>query len=414
MVYRIDRKRLRARREKELRQQRLAMLGRTGFVAVLVSFFIRNVIILDQNLLANAAAQFLESTMSHPPVTRCAIHFYGLPRAFQALVLPSIETNIVKQNPTCDYFIQYYNATMESKGRSGAGGKVDPLEILSLKDSIHKVYPSANVQFRSTSEEEFRSLYAGAIEKVSTVNDDSGKPLYFPWRETSYVRPDTTINVLKMWHGMHTTWEIMEEYERLKPHITYDRVAILRNDVIYMTPLDVYELVPCDSPNCVHQLNQTAYIPGFSMGPVSDRSFVGPYRAAKVWAQGRFGKMDENAATMKEIDKGFGMHSEKFVLHTVFPQINQTTDVTIYEHPRLCFLRARVDLTVYNYDCNGPARWFKKSIIVNLGNSMEAVRTRIEDMTNRTCRETSQTIRSGSSVRKLPILDCSKKKARPP
>ena len=67
---------------------------------------------------------------------RCAINFFGLPRAFESLVLPSIVKNVIKPNAGCDYYIHYYHKTEEAAGRSGQGGAINPTEILLLEDAV--------------------------------------------------------------------------------------------------------------------------------------------------------------------------------------------------------------------------------------------------------------------------------------
>ena len=68
----------------------------------------------------------------------------------------------------------------------------------------------------------------------------------------------------------------------------------------------------------------------------------GPARAVKVWASERFQRMDDHVKWMAKKYPGYGLNSERFVQHALFPTI-QTMGVRIVEHPTLCFFRARAD-----------------------------------------------------------------------
>jgi hypothetical protein len=84
-----------------------------------------------------------EPPQKPPPVERCAINLFGLPRAFQSFVLPSLIQNVIRQNAThnCDYFVHYFNLTQEAAGRSGEGGHLNPSEILLLEQHVLQEAP---------------------------------------------------------------------------------------------------------------------------------------------------------------------------------------------------------------------------------------------------------------------------------
>jgi hypothetical protein len=71
-------------------------------------------------------------------VERCALCFFGLPRSYKELVLPSIEQNILIPNARhhCDIFVHYYFKREEAAGRYNLGGKIDPNEILLLETAV--------------------------------------------------------------------------------------------------------------------------------------------------------------------------------------------------------------------------------------------------------------------------------------
>ncbi|KAI2495535.1 hypothetical protein MHU86_18980 [Fragilaria crotonensis] len=72
---------------------------------------------------------------------RCALNFFGLPRAFKRLVLPSMIANIIIPNIQydCDYFVHFYNITYEPPSRSGKGGHITPEDVYLLRDAVHTI-----------------------------------------------------------------------------------------------------------------------------------------------------------------------------------------------------------------------------------------------------------------------------------
>ena len=176
---------------------------------------------------------------------RCAINFFGLPRAFDSLVLPSIVKNVIVPNPGCDYYVHYYHKTEEESGRSGSGGFIDPTAILHLKDAVLQeaqrrgTTPLPTVEFTFDTEEDFWKEYTPLIEKIRTTKVD-GKYLYFPWKARTYKHPTTTDNIVKMWHSIQSSFHLMER-NAAASGIEYTTVAMLRSDVLYVTPIDVHD-----------------------------------------------------------------------------------------------------------------------------------------------------------------------------
>ena len=136
---------------------------------------------------------------------KCALNFYGLPRSFKTIVLPTIIENIIKVNAPygCDVFANYHALEFEGEGRSGAGGKVNLHEILELRSAVQNLLPAAVVVISHFTEEDFQRDRAEAINKTHTVKDVKGHPIYFPWKPlfTGYQFPDTMDNILRMWHS---------------------------------------------------------------------------------------------------------------------------------------------------------------------------------------------------------------------
>ena len=133
---------------------------------------------------------------------------------------------------------------------------------------------------------------------------------------------------------------------------------MLRNDVFYATPIDVYET----SIRHEHDFdNSKIILPGwgkFGNFPVNDRMVAGPYEAIRLWATSRFGMIDEHV-TKDDIGRA-GMHSETFMKRTILPaMVNVAANSTattalryeLEEHPAFCFLRARSDGTLWKEDC---------------------------------------------------------------
>jgi hypothetical protein len=336
----------------------------------------------DEALLHKESSDFvpwnrhaLRTEQASPTVTgKCAINMYGLPRAFQSLVLPSLIKNVIQPNAiySCDYFVHYYNLTEETAGRSGGGGRINPDEILLFKQAVQDVSPQSIVEFHHDTEAAFWDRYQPLLDKIRTTKATDGHYLYFPWRAKTYKHPITTDNIIKMWHSIQSAWNLMMEHETLTSQ-SYTRVAMLRSDVVYMTPINVFEI----SRRKVLDNEKAALVPAFGRHPVSDRIIVGPRDAVKVWATERFDRLETHVTFVQEHNPGWGMHSEKFLNWTIFPAIRET-GTSIVEDDYLCFFRARADETVWISDCRGAAH----SILKNLGGDKVQV---LESVLGRSC-----------------------------
>lgn len=351
---------------------------------------------------------------------KCAINFWGLPRAFESLVLPSIEENILKINAkyNCDYFVHFYILKEEVAGRSGGGGHIDPYEVYKLTDAVarHSYASSDNnnkpaVSFVSTQDQEFWTKYQPLIDKIRNTVDEHGKHLYFPDNAKTYTFPTTTDNIIKMWHTIEESWNLMEQYERTH-NITYDRVAMLRNDVVYMTPIDIYQTRANKGGSQKHDTttttdynnnNNVAVIPGFGRHPVSDRLIYGPRRAVQVWAAQRFSRMEQHVQWIHQHDPGWGLHSERFVNYTLFSAIRDR-QVSVVEHDTICFFRARSDESVWISDCDGTSAVTLPSIQEHLQSMGPSKKDVVERILKRKCGQVT--------TRKKPyaqVLTCPRK-----
>lgn len=125
----------------------------------------------------------------------------------------------------------------------------------------------------------------------------------------------------------------------------YSRVAMLRNDVMYVTPFDVYQL----SNNERDVENDHFVIPDWANYPINDRMVAGPYDAVKIWATERFRRIENH---VRNYLPGWGMHSERYLNFTIVPaMLNASSRYTMDQNPNICFLRARADGSVWIQDC---------------------------------------------------------------
>ena len=314
------------------------------------------------NTEAKAAAPLPAVAVSEQVVETCAILFFGLPRSFQLLVLPSIVQNILKPNQQhhCDIYVHYYHIEQESGGRSGYGGTIDPNEVRLLPDAVHEIYADQNIVISRTKDtnQTFWDKRGALLKKYRTTIAADGNYLYFPWMAKSYHFPTSMDNIVKQWHSIQSVWEDMEQHAK-QLHRNYTRVAMLRNDVVYVTPFDIYQIGTTGTAPKSEILNK-AVVPNWARFPINDRMLAGPYRAVKVWATERFERLETHVLTYEE--PGYGMHSERFLNHSIFPAIRDM-GVEVVADPDICFFRARADGSTWINDCttrNGAARGFRK------------------------------------------------------
>ncbi|KAI2495534.1 hypothetical protein MHU86_18979 [Fragilaria crotonensis] len=143
-----------------------------------------------------------------------------------------------------------------------------------------------------------------------------------------------------MWYSISAAWDHMAKHAS-SHSIKYERVAMMRADVVYLTPIDIFRTAP---EGAFDTFNNQSVIPGFSLWPVNDRMFYGPYEATEVWATGRFSRLDYYVYQARR-----ALHSEQFLAAVILPFIRGRA-IAVGVDPDICFLRARPDGTVWN-DC---------------------------------------------------------------
>lgn len=277
------------------------------------------------------------------------------------MVLPGVIQNVIRPNIQyrCDYYVHYYNDTFEERYSRGADtgrrGILNPHEIQLLERALwseqeRQLGESAQhpqegqkipiIQFIQDSDQSFYERYQSLLHDIDSKKGPDGKLLYIPSSEKNPFPNETIVNIIKMWHSQEAVWKLMESSSQ-----HYSRVAMLRSDVLYVTPIDIYQLP--DGTKDVR--NQYAVTPGFGTFPVSDRMMYGPWDAMQIWAAGRFRRLHRHIQRVAQ--SGDGIHPEKFVFHTLFPAIRDAGVPILKAHSNLCFLRIRADESVRIRDC---------------------------------------------------------------
>ena len=330
------------------------------------------------------------SNNNKPQEEKCAILFYGLPRAFD-LVLPSIQRYIIGVNQPyeCDYFVHYYNQTVEVAGRSGQGGTIaNAHAIRRLEAAVALEYTSSStnnsvVRFASDTNETFHALHADIIHQVLTAKDETGtRPLYYPWMERDYVFPQTMLNIIKMMHSMHQAWQLMAHYGATHG-ISYTRVALLRADVVFLTPVDIWSDGSSSTSGTARRdvHNTNVVIPSFARYPVNDRGIYGNATGVQIWATHRFDALAQHVQDFR--NSGYVLHNERFVDTALLPAIRRQ-GVQVVEHDTWCFCRARVNQRVWFTDCTrGSTSPALKRAFPDTASLLSAV----EQAVNGTCRD---------------------------
>ena len=328
---------------------------------------------------------------------KCAINFYGLPRAFGALVLPSVLQNVIRTNKDhrCDYFVHFYNQTEEAAGRSGSGGKIHADDILGLRHAVHQEYANAGlelpvVKFSSDTNESFHQYHQKLMEEVLTRKDETGeRPLYLPWMEKDYQFPGTIVNIFKMMHSIHQAWNLMEAHGRTNG-INYTRVAMLRADVVFLSPIDLRDSGV--TKRIEDSENNWVVIPSFARYPVCDRAIYGNAQGVRQWATGRFKGLSQHVEYFR--GSGYVMHNERFVDTTLLASIRQS-GIQVLEHPSLCFCRARADNRVWFNDCTkGDASSELKKMFPNDASLISAVERAVQTNCSQVRKEGTTNTRS--------------------
>jgi hypothetical protein len=306
---------------------------------------------------------------STPRETRCALLFFGLPRGYKTIVLPSIVRNVLEPNANynCDVYAHSISLDKEQASRSGKGGMIDSKSIYLLKQRVQEVASSSfsskstrpHVVITMDTEEDFWILRNATLQKYRTTKTRDGKLLYFPWKSISYKFPTSIDNMVKQWHSIERVWNLMEE-ESQKLHVRYDRVAMMRSDVFYATPIDIMRVDKTTHFFPTKQHEKEVVLPGFAMYPVNDRMIYGCYEGVQMWATLRFQKID--AHVLKVEQRGFGMHSERFLNGTILPAI-RASGIKVNTNYDVCFFRVRADDTIWYSDCQRTGKNAPQGII---------------------------------------------------
>jgi len=232
------------------------------------------------------------------------------------------------------------------------GGQIQGEDVFLLEDALRETYDRfgkskgkiPNIYYTNSTMEEFEYDRHSVMAKYERALDENGKYLYFPYN-AAWEYPQTMRNMVKQWHSIDAVWENMVHIRKRQNQKKYSRVAMLRNDVMYVTPFDIYKL-----PNNERDVNNNHFvIPDWANYPVNDRMVAGPYNAVKVWATQRFARIDQHVRTYPS--KGWGMHSERYMDSTILPAMKKRGNFTLAPDPNLCFLRARADGSVWIQDC---------------------------------------------------------------
>jgi len=313
----------------------------------------------------------------------CAIMFFGLPRSFKRYVLPSVIRNVVLPNMKhgCDFFVHYYQIDKEEAGRSGHGGEINADDVLLLENAIQAIYNDTtmnlrkdtpadivnkppSISFISDTNDTFWDVRGEQVLKYRNTRRNNGHYLYYPQKVTTYVYPSTMDNIVKQWHSINAVWERMESISK-EQEKTYDRVAMLRSDVIFLHPIDIYV-----THNLTRDVNnEYLTIPDWAGWPVNDRMVSGPYEAVKVWATERFERLTKYVRTNPVARAGYGMHPERFLKNSLLPHIQENLGYKLDMNKRFCFVRVRADGGVWIDDCvrgfrhSNATDFFRKDIL---------------------------------------------------
>mmetsp|Transcript_36754 Transcript_36754/g.89192 ORF Transcript_36754/g.89192 Transcript_36754/m.89192 type:complete len:441 (-) Transcript_36754:43-1365(-) len=291
---------------------------------------------------------------------RCALCFFGLPRSYESVVLPTIEKNILRPNAKygCDVFVHFFDQKSEPAGRRNDGGRIDSSDIYHLEASVRKAHddvnndrenenqpsiPSPFIQFVNDTDDTFMTVRKHQLDKYHNSRNERGNQIYFPWK--SHWHNSSMDNMIKQWHSVNASFSLMESYAQ-SHSVEYERVAMLRSDVLYATPIDIYVL---DNLNKTIDYNNSHFVlPPFCQHPVNDRMIYGPTEAVRIWATQRFALIERRVRQAR--DEGHEMHSERFLDATVLPRM-ESLGYHRHINRDICFMRTRANGVVILNDC---------------------------------------------------------------
>lgn len=244
----------------------------------------------------------------HP--TNCALIFFGLPKSFKKIVLPSITKYVLAVNPHCDIFIHTYNISVYSNPRNHEEESVIiPAEMQSIGNITNMVFENL-VDFHSRI-------------NVSYYHK------YFP-QGNGWLFPNSLDNMMLQWNSIQVGWNLMVDHEG-KTKKKYERVGFFRPDVLYTNNIDIQ-----------HGQAVTAKFNN-RQGWTNDRLFFGLREYAQIWATKRFSFVETYMNTT--FGKEHGLHSEMFLnKFMIFWNIPLTLQ-------NFCFYRVRATAQIILNDC---------------------------------------------------------------
>ena len=254
---------------------------------------------------------------SSPNVTRisnplnCALIFFGLPKSFKNIVLPSIEKYVLAVNPYCDIFIHTYNISEYSNPRnSEKHEKINTFELLSIENITNVVFENLDDFHHRINVSYYRK--------------------YFP-EGVGWQYPNSLDNMIMQWNSIQVGWEHMVNHEA-KINKRYRRVGLFRSDVLYTNNIDIQngKAVTAKFNNMYEWTN--------------DRLFFGLREYAQIWATKRFSFVDPYMKTA--FGKKTGLHSEMFLYKLL---THWKIPLTLQD---ICFQRVRANGNIKLQDCN--------------------------------------------------------------
>eukprot|EP00980_Cylindrotheca_fusiformis_P023929 scaffold11212_cov121-Cylindrotheca_fusiformis.AAC.8 len=303
--------------------------------------------------------------------SKCALCFFGLPRSYAALVLPSIVENVLKPNRRygCDVFVHSYIVTEEhSDVANNRGGALDPSEVLRLEGAAANL--GMSVYFDNDTEAQFMEARKTEYDRYHNTTDRKGNLAYYPWKSAVWELSNLG-NVVRQWHSIDAVFQLMEQHAD-RNNIKYTQVGMLRNDVVFLTPIDIMR----GNDELLDAGSREFFIPKFASYPVNDRMVYGPFDAVKIWATKRF-KLIEKRVKLKRA-AGWVMLSERFIAESIIPAMNRAGYVKRLD-PSVCFLRTRLGSVVMLNDCNFGHK--SKGIPTNAAK----VKSMVESIVQRKC-----------------------------
>mmetsp|Transcript_42750 Transcript_42750/g.103395 ORF Transcript_42750/g.103395 Transcript_42750/m.103395 type:complete len:823 (+) Transcript_42750:110-2578(+) len=308
---------------------------------------------------------------------RCALCFFGLPRAYKTMVLPSIVRNLLIPNArhNCDIYVHYYKQYEEEAGRRNRGGKINPDDIFLLEEAAKETAVQygnkdgrnagrvPSIQFTYDTDDMFLEKRKELLDKYHNTMGPDGKPAYFPWGTKTYTSASLD-NMVRQWHSIEFAFKLMDFHGK-QNGVNYSRVGMFRNDAMYLTPIDIALM----DKGVADTKNKVISIAPFARYPINDRMVYGPYDAIKIWSTKRFELIEKRVALAQ--DPGFEMHSERFLNGTVFPAMEALGYRTEMNRD-VCFVRTRADEAALANDCTvgGMTRGFgsvnKKELVESI------------------------------------------------